>query len=201
MAGDDPVSSVRGAGAGGLIAFPIGDTGQTLVFTDQVLLHFDRRQQLSPGSREAGGQLFARLDGYTIRVERATGPQRSDRRRLALFIPDRLAERREIRRQFKDDLHYVGDWHTHRELYPCPSLVDIDSFGEMFLKSRIGKRGVIEWDFLGGETEMERAVDLHALAKTAKKFIEEPHAFSFAASIVSFSHSRSVQIESVGHRH
>ena len=52
------------------------------------------------------------------------------------FVPNRLAERREIRRLFNERLHYIGDWHTHPEPRPRPSQTDIDSFREMFRKSR-----------------------------------------------------------------
>lgn len=37
---------------------------------------------------------------------------------------------------FKEELYYVGDWHTHPELQPTPSGTDISSFQDMFRKSR-----------------------------------------------------------------
>ena len=75
-----------------MISYNIGESGQILILEDAVLTHFDRYRQRTSRDREAGGQLFARLEGNTIRVERATGPRRSDRRGLINFIPDRLAE-------------------------------------------------------------------------------------------------------------
>jgi len=119
-----------------VIAYTVGTSGQTLILTDPVLAHFDRHRQVTLGSKEAGGQLFARIDRDNIIVERVTGPRSTDRRSVFTFIPNRLAERREIKRLFKRGLHYVGDWHTHPEAHPTPSATDLNSFKEMFRKSR-----------------------------------------------------------------
>ena len=130
------VSGMHAPRACGVIEYSIAGSGQTLIITHVVIDHLKRHRQSSPRSREAGGQLFARFEGNTIRIERATGPRPSDRRGLRKFVPNRLAERREIKRLFKEGLHYVGDWHTHPESSPRPSQTDTDSFREMFRKSR-----------------------------------------------------------------
>lgn len=120
----------------GVISYPIGTSRQRLILTDDVLAHFRRHRQLTHYSKEAGGQLFATFDGHSIQIERATGPGRRDRRSMTFFIPNRLSERREIVRQFEVGLHYVGDWHTHPQPQAQPSSTDIDSFRDMFRKSR-----------------------------------------------------------------
>lgn len=119
-----------------MIAYSIGSSGQTLVLTEPVVEHLMRHRQIAQNDCEAGGQLFARLDGNAVRIERATGPRPSDRRSITAFVPNRPAERREIKRLFKQDLHYVGDWHTHPEPRAQPSQTDIASFKDMFRKSR-----------------------------------------------------------------
>lgn len=118
-----------------MIQYVLGDSGQTLVLARTVIEHLDRYRQSGGCSREAGGQLFARFNGGTVRVVRATGPRSTDRRSRVSFWPDRLAERLEIRRLFGVGLNYVGDWHTHPEIVPRPSRTDIESFTEMFRKS------------------------------------------------------------------
>ena len=120
----------------GVISFTLAHSGQNLLLTDAVLAHFVRHRQLTHRSKEAGGQLFAAFDQNRIQIERATGPRLSDRRGLRTFIPNRIAERREIKQLFKKGLHYVGEWHTHPEPRPLPSSTDIDSFQDMFRKSR-----------------------------------------------------------------
>ena len=119
-----------------MITYAVVNSGQILILTDEVLGHFHRYRQLSTKSREAGGQLFACFDEEKIVIKRATGPRYSDRRLYRSFVPNRIAERREIKRLFRAGLHYVGDWHTHPEPQPQPSKTDIHSFQDMFWKSR-----------------------------------------------------------------
>ena len=61
-----------------MIAYPLGESGQILVFSDVVLEHFKTHRQIRAWHREAGGQLFARIDGTRIIVVEATGPRRGD---------------------------------------------------------------------------------------------------------------------------
>ena len=107
-----------------------------VTFSATVVSHFARYRQSSRKNTEAGGQLFARFSRNTIDIIRATGPRRGDRRSIFSFLPDRLAERREIKQLFKEGLHYVGDWHTHPQKQPAPSSTDIGSFRDMFQRSR-----------------------------------------------------------------
>lgn len=105
-----------------------------LVIGDDPLARFHRYRQTGRRS-EAGGQLFATFAEGVTRIVRATGPRRTDRRSPSSFIPDRLAERREIGALFGRGLHYIGDWHTHQELKPTPSRTDVANFREMYCKS------------------------------------------------------------------
>ena len=126
-----------------MIFYQLINSDQTLVFTDAVLAHFNSHRQLTDRSREAGGQLFVQFVGPCIRIELATGPRPTDRRGLRFFVPNRWAERREIKRLYKEGLHYIGDWHTHPELQPTPSEVDTWNIQDTFLKSRHGLAGFV----------------------------------------------------------
>lgn len=119
-----------------MISYPIGSSGQTLAIADAVLAHFRKHRQARPWSREAGGQLFARLAAPEIRIEVATGPRPTDRRGRTYYHPDRRAERREITWQHRRGLHYVGDWHTHPSRRPAPSGTDVRNIGDCFLLSK-----------------------------------------------------------------
>ena len=119
----------------GAISYSAGNSSQ-IILMDMILACFDRYRQLTADSLEAGGQLFARFDSNNVRVEHATEPKPTDCRYLTAFILDRMIERREIRRKFKNGLHYVGDWHTHPEPCPSPSQTDVQSFQDMYLKSK-----------------------------------------------------------------
>lgn len=119
-----------------MIAFPIGTSGQKLLFAEDVLARFERYQQVRWWQREAGGQLFARVEGSWIEVVEATGPRRTDRRGRNNYEPDRRAEQREIDERFPLGLHFVGDWHTHPEDRPKPSPIDVQSTAEGVRRSR-----------------------------------------------------------------
>ncbi len=86
-------------------------------------------------SREAGGQMFARLSLGKWRIEVATGLRRGDRRGRFHFWPNRKAEQAEINAYFKQGLDFVGDWHTHPENRPCPSNADYRSITNLVRES------------------------------------------------------------------
>lgn len=98
-----------------------------IVFTRQVLTHFEKNRQLTSKDHEAGGQIFASFDGNTAYVEEATGPRPTDFRARFGFRPDRKTEQNEIRERFLRGLHYIGDWHTHPTDFPWPSGEDTAS--------------------------------------------------------------------------
>lgn len=125
------------------VRYKVEGSDQTLLFLPEVVDHFRSHQQACPTDPEAGGQLFATFCGDEVRVERATGPKPTDKRSRFGFVPNRRAERREIRRMFRDGLHYVGDWHTHPQDVPSPSHVDLTNIHDTFRKSRHGLAGFL----------------------------------------------------------
>jgi integrative and conjugative element protein (TIGR02256 family) len=106
-----------------------------LVISDEVIAHLLKHRQLHIWSREAGGQLFATFDGTDVTVHKVTGPRRTDRRGRRHYEPDRAAENAEITKMHADGLHFVGDWHTHPEDRPKPSVLDVKSLGECVRRS------------------------------------------------------------------
>lgn len=82
-------------------------------------------RQLGWNASEAGGQLFGTISGEHWKIEDITGPRSSDLRTSRSYEPDRRAEQSEIDFFFGRGLHYLGDWHTHRERRPTPSSIDI----------------------------------------------------------------------------
>lgn len=118
-----------------MLVYHSSESYGTISFTDEVLTHFWQHRQRWKCSKEAGGQLFAKLTNFTIEVCKATGPRANDRRGRFSFFPDRKEENKEIHNCFLDGLHYIGDWHTHPQQLPTPSLEDLDSIAECFKKS------------------------------------------------------------------
>ena len=101
-----------------------------------VLAHFEYNRQIKRSDKEAGGQLFAHIEGDSWVVVLASGPRKSDWRHRFGFRPDRKRERAEIEEYFEAGLHYVGDWHTHPEPSPSPSSQDVESMNELVQKSQ-----------------------------------------------------------------
>jgi integrative and conjugative element protein (TIGR02256 family) len=118
-----------------MTTYPIGRSGQTILFSPAVMEHFRRYQQRRPFQREAGGQLFATFSGHTVNIVEATGPRASDRRLRYSYIPDRGAEQMEILARHPLGLHFVGDWHTHPVRRPRPSSQDLSSISETVRRS------------------------------------------------------------------
>jgi integrative and conjugative element protein (TIGR02256 family) len=126
-----------------MIEYPIGRSGQALIFTVPVLESFSTHRQLRFWQREAGGQLFGRLDGSRIEVLEATGPRRTDRRTRTTYVPDRRAEQREIDDRFGRGLHFIGDWHSHPEKIPVPSYRDVSSLDDTVRRSSHSMLGLV----------------------------------------------------------
>lgn len=119
-----------------MMRYPIGESGQDLVFTQAVVAHLESHRQLRFWQAEAGGSLFARFTDREVVVELATGPRRTDRRTRFTYRPDRKAEQREIDDLHSTELLFVGTWHSHPEPVPTPSSIDLQSLSESFTLSR-----------------------------------------------------------------
>ncbi len=119
-----------------MIGYPVGESGQTIIFTDSVIAHFRRHRQRRERHKEAGGQLFARIEGLNITVLEATGPRAKDLRRRTSYAPHRPSEQKEIEERHRRNLHFVGDWHTHPELIPSHSHTDTRNIGECVKRSK-----------------------------------------------------------------
>jgi integrative and conjugative element protein (TIGR02256 family) len=124
-------------------SYPIGTSGQRLIFTAPVLAHFERYRQVKWWHREAGGQLFARFALPDIFIEEATGPRRLDWRTRTCYRPNRRLEQQEIISRHQQGSHFVGDWHTHPDMLPIPSRNDEESMREMFAASTHALNGFV----------------------------------------------------------
>lgn len=104
-------------------------------FSLEVLEHFYKNRQNKGKSKEVGGQLFAKFHAEHIKIMLATGPNSTDKKGWNWFKPERWMQNFEIRQQFFQGLHFVGDWHTHPESRPKASSLDLASMQDCFIKS------------------------------------------------------------------
>lgn len=116
---------------------------RVLCFAPRVVARFRMHRQHRLWRKEAGGQLFATMTGSMIEIREATGPRPSDRRSLFGYVPDRAAEQAEIKARYGRGLHFIGDWHTHRQSLPQPSSTDLHSMQDMFKRSDHDASGFI----------------------------------------------------------
>ncbi len=80
--------------------------------------------------------LFAKIKLPKVIIKLATLPDISDVRRKNYYQPNQIHQQAIINKLFLKNLHYVGEWHTHPEKYPSPSLLDINSMKDCFKRSR-----------------------------------------------------------------
>ncbi|TPK89073.1 MULTISPECIES: Mov34/MPN/PAD-1 family protein [unclassified Mesorhizobium] len=126
-----------------MISLEIGQSGQSLAFSDGVLKHFNLHRQRHFWQKEAGGLLFARFQLPMIDITVATGPRRGDRRSRYTYQPDERAEQREIDDMFWRGLHFVGCWHTHPEEIASPSHIDRRNIADCVRRSDHALNGFI----------------------------------------------------------
>jgi integrative and conjugative element protein (TIGR02256 family) len=124
------------------IQYLVGTSGEVILLTPAVLRRFRlNRQQW--WQAEAGGQLFASIASKEIKIVEATGPRWNDKRCRYSFRSDRLADQKEIEQRFERGLHYVGDWHTHPQVFPHPSGRDRVTMQSRVLASKHSLNGFI----------------------------------------------------------
>lgn len=139
------------------LTYQLNSSLNLVEFSEDVLTHFESNKQRGWLSCEAGGQLFAEIDRAKsiMRIIGITGPRPTDRRSVFGYLPDRSAEKREIKEYYLKGLHFIGDWHTHRQKKPTPSTMDQASMLEMVRRSTHDFPGFImvivgQADFPGG---------------------------------------------------
>lgn len=118
------------------LAFPVGHSGEIILFSEPVLAHLESQRQLRWWQREAGGLLFARIFEKLIFVEEATGPRTGDWRSRFSFRISRAPAQAEIDARYLQGLHYIGDWHSHPEPVPIPSGRDERTMASRVLESQ-----------------------------------------------------------------
>ncbi len=117
------------------IIYSIPNSEQQIILTTSVLEVFSKYRQKG-NEPESGGLIFATFNFPRILIVEASPPRATDKRWRALFIPDRIRQRQLIKQNFKKGYHFVGEWHTHPELQPSPSGLDLQSMADSFLKSK-----------------------------------------------------------------
>jgi len=110
---------------------------QTVRLELAVLDRLARYRQHRFWEREAGGQLFGRVNDEEVVVEHATGPYRGDSRSRFRYRSDPAAANLAIVEMAGRGYLYVGEWHTHPEPTPRASAEDLASFTTLNRRSKL----------------------------------------------------------------
>ncbi len=84
-------------------------------------------RQFRTGAREAGGVLIGARRGPHFEIVLATAPQKGDSRSRYGFVRGAERHRSIVISRWRASsrkLGYVGEWHTHAQPIPNPSVVD-----------------------------------------------------------------------------
>lgn len=109
----------------------VAATGQLIHIGPQPLEVFSRYAQEGCDTREAGGILLGHVRGPHLEIIEATEPTFWDRRFRFLFERKTYHHHSIAKRRWLESggtIRYVGEWHTHPEDYPRPSLTDIQEW-------------------------------------------------------------------------
>ncbi|MFN1196879.1 Mov34/MPN/PAD-1 family protein [Pseudomonas aeruginosa] len=99
-----------------------------VVVSEEVMTLIKSYRQSSPEDWEAGGILMGKRRGQHFEVTFATAPQVKDIRSRYGFIrhPDGHQDIAENRLKVTNgEENYIGEWHTHPEIHPSPSTIDM----------------------------------------------------------------------------
>ena len=102
-----------------------------------------RYRQLDRKLPEAGGQLFGTVSEEVIRVAIATGPYVSDKSSRFCYRSNPDSAQRMIEIQFQSGFLYLGEWHTHAEDIPTPSLYDISAMNTLQKLSKLNTTSIL----------------------------------------------------------
>jgi len=121
----------------------LADSKQTLTITLPIVRHVRQHRQLTPWSREAGGQLFGTINASQIVVASASGPYFCDKRSRYSYRSNPRAAQRAIKAHHKQGFLYLGEWHTHAEDCPNVSSLDDDAMQRLIANSQLNSNALL----------------------------------------------------------
>lgn len=103
-------------------------TQQLVHIGSQPMAVFSRYIQEGVDAKEAGGILLGHVRGPHLEIIEATEPTFWDRRFRFLFERSSRRHHAIAKRRWADSgglIRYIGEWHTHPQVYPRPSSTDV----------------------------------------------------------------------------
>ena len=115
---------------------------QKLLIQKRVLDHIHDHRQLTPISPERGGQLFGVVTLNQIIIQGITGPYSDDHSNRFSYRSCLRSAQAEINMQHQLGRIYLGEWHTHPEVFPRPSQSDLSTILKIQSSSKLNLNGI-----------------------------------------------------------
>lgn len=99
-----------------------------------------RKYEQKKGKLESGGILLGFVYENYDEIVKATVPNRLDSREPFSFNRSKIPAQKNINKSWKrskGSLIYLGEWHTHSEVEPVPSVVDIEMIKKTFKETKM----------------------------------------------------------------
>ena len=128
----------------GIKGLELPDANRILKISERVIRIFEKYEQKGD-CQEAGGILLGNVAADHVEITDVTVPNRFDLRSFFSFVRAKIPAQLRINRAWKKSSGiaiYLGEWHTHRETNPTPSLED------KLMISKACKETRMEIDFL-----------------------------------------------------
>jgi integrative and conjugative element protein (TIGR02256 family) len=110
------------------------NSSRWVLIEDGVFTRLDPYRQISVKMPEAGGILLGFRRGKHLHVLDATTPMRGDIGQRYRFERSSAEHQRVALQRWQQSggtLDYVGEWHSHPELNPLPSSIDLGAWREL----------------------------------------------------------------------
>ena len=115
------------------------DRIRRVIISSRVLKVFRKYEQKS-GEFEAGGILFGNVYDDHDSIIKITLPNQLDTREFNFFNISKIPAQLQINKSWKRSngyLIYLGEWHTHSEINPQPSTIDIKMIKKTFRETEM----------------------------------------------------------------
>lgn len=116
-----------------------------VIFTKRVMKIMESYRQVKADQHESGGILLGRIFSNRIVVEHVSEPSQADRSGRYFFERNVRIAQQIVDIKWKEsggEIIYLGEWHTHPESFPTPSITDKRLISNMLRDSKM------EIDFL-----------------------------------------------------
>jgi integrative and conjugative element protein (TIGR02256 family) len=119
----------------------INSLQKVIVEFDPSVINTFRKYQQNNGEAESGGILVGEIYPHSNKViiKEAIVSLKAKRSFFGVNI-DKIEMQKELdkcRENSNFTHYYLGDWHTHPEPYPSPSLIDIMSYNQTCKKAKL----------------------------------------------------------------